>query len=132
MKVLVKEVKRQISGDFHSDVKKHIEKVGDTTICKRCRNSFVIGQAELEKAKCDYKGNPKQKLECWDASESFVIDINLNETPIDFSKYTMKEQVVIFGVEALYTRDCPTCRENKGEIFEVEHTWGRPDRKFAE
>lgn len=104
---------------------KDLYRIGESKPCNRCGELYIVGIAEVEKFKHDYKGRPKKNLELYNGS--FIIDVDLSKNPIDMSKYNVREQAVIFGVEYVRTRFCPDCiTKNHSDSDDNDYTVVRP------
>lgn len=129
-KVTVKELGNRTVVNFYEGLEKDLHKVGTQKECGVCGETFTIGDAEVAQGRLDYKGNPKRKLELF--SGVAFIDVKLSETPINFDQYTVKERLILLGVNYVHTRFCPECNNKRGEFNDTEHTFYRPSPKREE
>ena len=110
--VYVTEIGIKAKSFFLTD--RELESIGTEKRCLTCGGAFKVGERELFKYSHDMKGRERRTLDVCGVGHGseFWMDVNLSKTPIDFSKYTVHEKAIIFGVEGVNMHICPSCVEN--------------------
>jgi len=118
------------------------ERLGKEARCICCGNPFIMGKAELDRAKLDDKFKPVKDVELYkivnakDLHNGYaVVDVERKDFPADIDKQSMLSQATFYGLQCFSVMVCPVClQKNKAEEDCVEASCyiGKPSKRLEE